>query len=704
VRFKVELGAEYHIAIDGVASAAGDIVLNWNVNLLENLLGILSVTPTLKVGLPGDSISLTVDLLGSARYQWYHNCEPVPGATQNVLVIDNLQPSKVGIYFVRVQSTLTGAEATSDPVNLQINITDGRLADVASQNKFGELAELVKANPIARSRLQKASVGSIRVRKLSGGTASGYTGTQIFSTFGSTKETGEPNHCGVIGGASEWYSYVPPANGLMTLNTDGSDFNTVLAVYTVPPGRPVTFENLQSVTCDNRTGNGGDTVVFPASADTIYYIVVDGVSGSRGTAHLNYNLSILPTINQQPVSQTVPARATASFNVVASGVPAPAYQWQFNGTNLDGATNNSLALINVQPSHAGVYRVLVSNPAGTVTSAGAILTVVEPPSIITQPQSQTVVAGANVALSVVVGGTPPFNFQWRFGSEDLPGATSQTLDLTNVYPAVAGVYSVVVGNIAGTTTSSNAVLSVIVPPVITVQPQSLTVVVGTNVVLSVEAAGTPPFLFQWRVGGVSIPGATNQALSLANVRLLQAGAYSVVVSNPAGEVISSSAVLTVLLPPSILTQPQSRTVYAGTGVSFSVAADGTEPLSFQWRQDGVPIPDAVGTTLSLTNVQSDQAGNYSVEVCNAAGFAVSSTATLSLAAPLRLDSLGVSTTGEYSMRLIGIADTNYIIQASTDLATWTPLATNSPPNGIWEFVDTTNANSPRRFYRALAPE
>jgi hypothetical protein len=180
--------------------------------------------------------------------------------------------------------------------------------------------------------------------------------------------------------------------------------------------------------------------------------------------------------------------------------------------------------------------------------------------------------------------------------------------------------------------------------------------------------------------------------------------YSVVVSNLAGEAISSPAILTILVPPSILTQPQSRTVYVGTDVTFSVAAEGTEPLSYQWRRDGTPIPDAVAATLALANVQSDQAGDYSVEVSNVAGAVVSSAAALSLAAPLRLDSFGVGANGECSMRLMGIAGWDYVIEVSTDLAAWTALTTNSPPNGIWQFVDTTNTNFTRRFYRALAVE
>jgi hypothetical protein len=704
VRFKVELGAVYHIAIDGVAGAAGDIVLNRNVNLLENLLGLISLTGGIQVSLPGDSLTLTVDLLGSARYQWYRNCEPISGATRNILAIDNLQPSKVGLYFARVENTLTGAAATSEPVNVQINVTDGRLEQVSSQNKFGEMAELVNANPVAKqARLQKSSSRSGKIGKMGGGPASGYTGTQIFSTFGSTKEAGEPNHCGVIGGASEWYSYVPPANGVMMVNTDGSDFNTVLAVYTVTPGQPVTFQNLQSVACANDAGNGGDKAAFTASTENVYYIAVDGVSGSRGTVHLNYDLDIPPTINQQPASQTVALGATVSLNVFASGVPPPVYQWQFNGTNLDGATNTSLILTNVQPSNAGTYRVMVSNAAATVASADAVLTVIEPPSITTQPESQTIVAGANAALNVAVGGSAPFTFQWRFGGVGLAGATNQTLSLTNVQPEASGDYSVVVGNAAGITTSADAVLMVVSPPVITAQPQSQTAIAGTSVILNVEVAGTAPFRFQWSLDGTSISSATNQTLVLTEVQPAQSGEYSVGVSNAAGEAISSMAVIAVLLPPVITIQPQSQTVYAGTEAIFSVIANGSEPMGFQWLRNGVPIPDGVGATHKLTDVQATQEGSYSVVVSNAAGMAVSVDAVLTILSSEQVRFVSAERMADGAVRVVlaGAPLENTVVEASADMVTWRPIFTNSAPATSIEFSDVDATNYSSRFYRAV---
>ena len=74
-------GTTYHIAVDGLTGATGDIVLSWNLNLLENLLPVLSVLPTTKVGLPGDnSVSISVAVQGLVTYQWYLNCQPIPGA------------------------------------------------------------------------------------------------------------------------------------------------------------------------------------------------------------------------------------------------------------------------------------------------------------------------------------------------------------------------------------------------------------------------------------------------------------------------------------------------------------------------------------------------------------------------------------------------------------------------------------------------
>src|SRR5690606_27748273 len=137
--------------------------------------------------------------------------------------------------------------------------------------------------------------------------------------------------------------------------------------------------------------------------------------------------TVAPSITTQPVSQNVNAGANATFTVSASGTGPLSYQWRFNGANISGATATSYTRSNVQSGDAGNYSVVVSNAAGSATSANAALTVNVPPSITTQPVSQTVNAGANVTFTVSASGTAPLSYQWRFNGANISGATASSL-------------------------------------------------------------------------------------------------------------------------------------------------------------------------------------------------------------------------------------------------------------------------------------
>ena len=145
----------------------------------------------------------------------------------------------------------------------------------------------------------------------------------------------------------------------------------------------------------------------------------------------------------------------------------------------------------------------------------------------------------------------------------ISGATTNTLTISNAQTNNSGNYTVVVTNIAGSATSSIAVLLVTnIPPAITVQPTNQAVAVGANVTLAVTATGTAPLSYQWQVNGTNlvnsggqISGATTNILNISNVQTNNSGNYTVVVTGPGGSVTSSVAVLTVASSPVILTQP-----------------------------------------------------------------------------------------------------------------------------------------------------
>ena len=145
---------------------------------------------------------------------------------------------------------------------------------------------------------------------------------------------------------------------------------------------------------------------------------------------------------------------------------------------------------------------------------------------------------------------------------------------------------------------------------------------GQQTCLRVEAVGTPPFSYQWRLDGTNIEGATNSGL-----RLSQAGAYSVAVSNALGQAISGEVPVSVL-PLRISKQPSSNSIFSGGSVSFSVVATGVEPFAYQWGFNGTNLPGATNATLVFSNAQFSQAGNYAVTIANQYGSAQSLNAWL----------------------------------------------------------------------------
>jgi|GEM_PF-650890 len=174
---------------------------------------------------------------------------------------------------------------------------------------------------------------------------------------------------------------------------------------------------------------------------------------------------------------------------------------------------------------------------------------------------------------------------------------------------------------------------------ITSQPVSQVVSAGSTVTFYVAASGQPPLRYQWRKNGVNIAGATNATYTIAAVTTASAGGYTVVVSNSAGSVTSQTATLTINVPaaaPTITTQPQSLTRTAGQTASFTVAASGTTPLSFQWRKNAVNLANGgrisgVNTaTLTIASVQTTDSGSYTVIVSNSSRAVTSSSAQLTV--------------------------------------------------------------------------
>jgi uncharacterized repeat protein (TIGR03803 family) len=260
------------------------------------------------------------------------------------------------------------------------------------------------------------------------------------------------------------------------------------------------------------------------------------------------------------------------------------------------------------------------------------------------------------------------------------------------------------------------------PPHLVVQPTNQTAYTGMNVMLNVVAKGTAPLSYQWRLNGTNLTdggnltGSTTSILAINNVSVANSGTYSVVVSNAYGSVTSTDAVLTVTVTAPIITlQPTNLTVLPGTSATFTVAATGSVPLSYQWLLNSVSLLDggnvsgSATTTLTVGNVSAASAGTYSVIISNLTGATISSGAVLtvvSVTAPgVTLSTLGSFVGGPQGYnpnglvrggngRLYGTTE----IGGANDLGTLFVVDTNGQPVDLYSFTGAGDGAYP---YAAL---
>ncbi len=357
--------------------------------------------------------------------------------------------------------------------------------------------------------------------------------------------------------------------------------------------------------------------------------------------------SVAPSITTQPASQIATAGQTASFSVAATGTAPLSYQWKRNGTGILGATSSSYTTpVTTISDNGAQFTVLVTNTAGSMTSATATLTVnaaTVAPSITTQPASQTVTAGQTASFGIAATGTAPLSYQWQKNGANIVGATAASYATPATSTSDSGsTFRVLVSNTAGTATSSAATLTVNSAPMapsITTQPASQTVTAGQTASFSVAATGTSPLNYQWQKNSVPISGATLSNYTTPATTSSDNGAqFTAVVSNTTGSVTSAAATLTVNaapVAPSITSQPSNQTVTAGQTASFSVAATGTAPLSFQWQKNGANIVGATASSYTTpATTTSDTGSTFRVVVSNSAGMVTSAAATLTVNAAI----------------------------------------------------------------------
>lgn len=471
--------------------------------------------PVAQTVFKGETAQFSAAAVGqpAPSYQWLFYGVPLPDATNRILLLTNAQFADAGEYqLVAAQPSIT---ITSSIARLTVN-------DTAPTFVLHPTNLFVLANTQALFAAQAVGLGPISYQwrrdntNLIGQTNSSLVLSNVTFTSEGFYSVIASNNFGVTPSTAAFLNVLDLAEALNAtnlawttttnpawqpqkqMNHDGvAAAGITLPAFTsfslgslqtviVGPGK-LTFWWVQNNTLSSSEGlsfhlNGvlqarltflspwqQQTIYLPVGTNYLEWRLERTISSQTVSGYLdevNFTPGITsPLITSALANRTGPAGTNVTFTVGAAGTPPLAYQWRFSGTNLIGATNASLSLVNVQPANSGSYQVIVMNAYGS-TNSSALLTITNSaPVILTAPITKEMVRGGTVIFEVAARGSDPLAYQWQFEEADLPAATNAILRLSEIQPNQAGHYRVVITNAFGTVLSTPVSLT-LVPTVI----------------------------------------------------------------------------------------------------------------------------------------------------------------------------------------------------------------------------------------------
>jgi hypothetical protein len=323
-----------------------------------------------------------------------------------------------------------------------------------------------------------------------------------------------------------------------------------------------------------------------------------------------------------PSSATPPYKASVNLVPTFSGGTAVIGSTGVGSSDITASAVSGSLYPTPALTSAKTYTLTVTNSKGEVVSTTCVVTPTSVTITPITPANQTIAPG-QLSFAATASGGVTNALTWSATAGSFGGNLWTSPTIINTYTITATS----VDNPA-VSVSTKATLS---GPMIAIQPVGQTVCTGGGISLSVSASYAASY--QWNLNGAAIPGATSPMYSVSGAAAGNAGNYTVTVANPGGSVTSGVAAVTVKSPSSLTSNPTSLKLHPAQTATFSVAAQGQSPFSYQWFQipsgasAGVAVPGATSSIYTTPGVDLTYNGTqYYAEVTDSCATPLNSAA------------------------------------------------------------------------------
>lgn len=600
----------------------------------------------------GGSFTTQVTTSDNAIYQWYKNGVVIPNANSSTYTKANALLSDSGTYTCDiytagcVKQTATVGKITINP---KATITTEPTHASACANGNIQLSVTALGVGNTYSWLKNG------VALSNGGNISGANSNTLYISFLSSNEVA--------------------AYRCVVSNSCGTD-TSIIANVSINSGLQITQQPTNLSACENTnaqliirtndqnasyawrkngvaiTNSNNDTLtltnITTANAGN-YQVFVTSNCGNDSSNMVSLTVNTNTQITTQPIAKTSCSGQGFTLTTAATGANLT-YQWRLNDVNINNQTSTSFSKATTTTADTGNYTVIVSGTCGTITSAIAKVSLANPITITTQPDTVLTACASDVNITARVIASGSINsYQWFLNNvaitnnSQITGATSNQLRFEGNAIAAGNLTCKIYGT-CDTVTTKTVVFNYHQAPVLTSQPVSQSICVGGNVSFKVKASNATGY--KWYVNGNLISDVPNKifgtgtdSVTVLNVTQTDIGGaianilVQAIGMCPGKDVTSNTATLTLNSGISI-TQQSAATVTTCATSALLLYVNANSNATYVWKKNGTVLSNQTNDTLLINPVTTADAGSYTCEVTSLCGNATSSAIVVSVNAAL----------------------------------------------------------------------